>query len=206
MEVQSGTVHRLSLRRLERMTDICYAFALLVLVYIFTDAPDNLTAKERWEFYLSHIQVFTGFVISFLIVVNYWLNHQEYFSYFTGTNKAHTMIELVYLLFLIFTPFWNNFFNQYADAIEPRVILSIDMVFLGLLQYASWRYATKKRRLIGEQDPDDERIKAVGRSMLFMPLVAIIAAAVAYIYVYLWDIVLIALPLALTLKKKKGNG
>ena len=59
----------LSKTRLERITEIFYAFALLILTYTFADIPDNLSSPgDRWGFYLSHNQTFLGFFISFLIV------------------------------------------------------------------------------------------------------------------------------------------
>ena len=193
----------LSKTRLERITEIFYAFALLILTYTFADIPDNLSSPgDRWGFYLSHNQTFLGFFISFLIVAYYWINHQEYFKFFTGTDKVHTMIELVYLMILIFMPYLNRFYEMYPDAIEPKIFLSIDMIVLGLLQYFSWSYATKNRRLVDEAAPSDETIKAIKSGMLLMPALAFVAAVGAYIYPYLWEIVLVVGPIALTARKK----
>jgi len=201
---QTKKVHNaLSLTRLERITDIFYAFALLILTYTFADIPDNLSSSsERWGFYFTHLETFTGFFISFFIVAYYWINHQEYFSFITTTDKVHTFIELVYLMILVFMPYMNRFYEMYPDAIEPRILLSIDMIVLGLLQYFSWSYATKNRRLVGETNPSDETIKAIRSGMLLMPTLALIAAVSVFIYPYLWEIILVVSPIVLTARKK----
>ena len=128
----------LSIRRLERISDIFYAFTLLLLIYTFADVPDNLSSsRDLWDFYLAHLETFTSFAVSFLIVAYYWINHQDYFKYFITTDKTHTFIELFYLMILVFMPFMNRFYDMYLSATEPRILLSVDMVVLGLLQYAS---------------------------------------------------------------------
>ena len=195
--------NQLSLSRLERVSDLFYVFALLLLTYTFADVPKGMeSTRELWEFYLTHLETFTGFLISFLIIAYYWINHQEYFAFFRGTDKAHTFIELGYLMILIFMPFMNRFYEMYPASIVPKILLSVDMLVLGLLQYFSWSYGTKNRRLIDETSPSDEDISLIKKGMLVMPVLALIAAITTLIYPYLWEIVMVVGPLVLTVKKK----
>ena len=76
------------------------------------------------------------------------------------------------------------------------------MIALGLLQYFSWSYGTKKRRLIDESNPSDEDIKFMKKGMLVMPVLALVAAITTLLYPYLWEIVMVVGPLVLTVKKK----
>ena len=193
----------LSLSRLERVSDLFYVFALLLLTYTFADVPAGMeSTRELWDFYLSHLESFIGFLISFLIVAYYWINHQEYFAFFKGTDKAHTFIELIFLMILIFMPFMNRFYEMYPASIVPKLLLSIDMIALGLLQYFSWSYGTKNRRLIDESNPSDEDIKLIKHGMLVMPVLALVAGITTFLYPYLWEIVMVVGPLVLTVKKK----
>ena len=195
--------NQLSLSRLERVSDLFYVFALLLLTYTFADVPAGMeSTRELWEFYLSHLETFTGFLISFLIIAYYWINHQEYFAFFRGTDKAHTFIELCFLMILIFMPFMNRFYEMYPASIVPKILLSVDMLVLGLLQYFSWSYGTRNRRLIDESSPSDEDIKLIKKGMLVMPVLAVIAGTTTLLYPYLWEIVMVVGPLVLTVKKK----
>ena len=193
----------LSLSRLERVSDLFYVFALLLLTYTFADVPAGMeSTRELWDFYLSHLESFIGFLISFLIVAYYWINHQEYFAFFKGTDKAHTFIELIFLMILIFMPFMNRFYEMYPASIVPKLLLSIDMIALGLLQYFSWSYGTKNRRLIDQSNPSDEDIKFIKQGMLVMPVLSLVAGITTFLYPYLWEIVMVVGPLVLTVKKK----
>jgi len=207
----SGTVRRdgapgqLSLTRLARLSDFITAAALLILLATMTFAPRDLTTSEQaWSYISTEIESWITFVISFLIIAYYWINNQVYFSYYTHTDKAHTFLELIYLMCLAVMPFGNQFVGAHSDLFEAKLVASADIVLVGVMQYATWVYATRKNRLVSPGIPDAATRSALGFQALVLPVAAIVAAVAAYFYSFLWELVLIVGPLAATVRNKTG--
>ena len=194
-----------SLQRLARLADFIFAVALLFLLTTVTIAPDGLEDAGARRAYLSaEFGQWAGFVISFILIAFYWISHQQLFSYYVRTDKTHTLLELIFLMCVTIMPFGNHFIGQYYDLYEARLVVSIDLAAVGFMTFLIWSYATKNRRLIGDE-PDDETIAALRKATIVMPITALVAAAAAYFWLYLWEICLLIVPTILTLKKMGGK-
>jgi uncharacterized membrane protein len=199
-KVTSGS---LSLRRLERLSDVVYAAALLILLATMTFAGgEPSTSEDAWIFLTTEFEAWISFVISFLIIAYYWITHQVYFSYYRRTDKAHTFLELIYLMFLAVMPLGNQFVGAHADLFEAKLIASADIVAVGVMQYFTWAYATGKDRLVEPGVPDAATRSALAKEALVLPAAAVIGAIAAYFYAYLWEVVLIIGPLVATTRSK----
>lgn len=197
------TAGSLSLRRLERLSDVVYAAALLILLATMTFAGgEPSTSEDAWIFLTTEFEAWISFVISFLIIAYYWITHQVYFSYYRRTNKAHTFLELIYLMFLAVMPLGNQFVGAHADLFEAKLIASADIVAVGVMQYFTWAYATGKDRLVEPGVPDAATRSALAKEALVLPAAAVIGAVAAYFYTYLWEVVLIIGPLVATTRSK----
>ena len=194
---------QLSLRRLERLSDVVYAVILLLLLATFRFAPaDIATDEEGLEFFFTETEIWVGFAIGFLIVAYYWTTHQKYFSYLVKTNTAHSMLELIYLMALAMVPFSNQFLAAYPTALLPRVWISLDITLVGLMLFFTWSYATKNGRLVATGSLDDSTRTVMGRQALVMPVLAVVAAVAGFFYTYLWDAILVVGPLVVTVRKR----
>lgn len=197
------TAGSLSLRRLERLSDVVYAAALLILLATMTFAGgEPSTSEDAWIFLTTEFEAWISFVISFLIIAYYWITHQVYFSYYRRTDKAHTFLELIYLMFLAVMPLGNQFVGAHADLFEAKLIASADIVAVGVMQYFTWAYATGKDRLVEPGVPDAATRSALAKEALVLPAAAVIGAIAAYFYTYLWEVVLIIGPLVATTRSK----
>lgn len=187
----------LSIRRLERMADLIFAIALVLLLITIDFAPeDSATAEEAYAYFYDQIAQSLGFVISFVIIGYYWITHQEYFSYYTGTNKVHTLIELLFLMTIAGMPFNNHFIAVCPMEVAPRVAISMDIVAAGMLSFLSWSYATAGHRLVDPRTAIPEVVNFMRPQAFVMPLVALIVLAGAFVHPFVWDGVLTAGPLA----------
>ena len=194
---------QLSLARLARLSDIVYAAALLILLATFTFASgEPTTSEEAWAFLAQEFDAWINFAISFLIIAYYWISHQAYFSYYRRTNKTHTMLELVYLMLLAVMPFSNQHMGAHPDLFEPKVIVSVDIFVVGMMQFFIWWYATAKDRLVAPGVPDAATRSALRNGALIMPAIAVVAVVGGYFNVYIWDAVLIIGPIAVTVWQK----
>lgn len=190
---------QLSLTRLTRLSDIVYAAALLILLTTLTfPEGGRTTSQEAWTFLTTEFEAWVTFVISFLIIGYYWIAHQVYFSYYTRTDKAHTFLELICLMFLAVMPFSTQFVGVHGDLFEAKLIASADIFAVGVAQYGAWLYATTNDRLVAPGKPDEAIRSALRTQALMLPGFAVVAAGAAYFYAHLWEVVLIIGPVVAT--------
>jgi len=196
-DVRQRITGELSLDRLERMADIVFAVAILLLLMTLDFASEESSTAEKAFEYLTHNMSQTlGYAISFILVAYYWISHQEYFSYYRSTNKVHTFIELIFLLTIAGMPFNNQFIVAFPTEIAPRLAISSDIVAAGLLTFISWSYATYGNRLVDASEVDPETVRFMRYQALVLPACAIVAAGCAFIHPFAWDIILTIGPLA----------
>jgi uncharacterized membrane protein len=198
---------RLSLRRLERMADIIFAVAILLLLVRMDFAPDDSeTAGDAFAFLWKSMTQTLGFAISFLILAYYWMSHQEYFGHYTSTNRTHTFIELIYLLTIAGMPVNNDFIEAFPMELAPRLAISSDIFFAGMLAFLSWSYAAGGNRLVDAKDVNPELAKFMRHQALVMPACALVAAGAAVLHPFAWDVILFIGPLlAIFLLKKRSK-
>jgi uncharacterized membrane protein len=198
---------QLSLHRLERLTDIVFAFALLFLLATIDFVPEESTSgSEAYAYLFKQIGQNLSFVISFLIIAYYWMTNQEYFAYYTSTNKTHTFIELLYLMTIAGMPFNNHFIAAFPTEVAPRLAISSDIFFAGILAFVSWSYATSGNRLVDANKLNPKLATFMRRQALVMPGMAIVSAGAALLHPYAWDIVLTFGPLiAIFMIKRRGK-
>lgn len=192
----SRVPNQLSLRRLERLADIVFAFAFLMLLATIDFAPeDSASATDAYAYLWKQSAQSLSFVISFLIIAYYWVTHQEYFAYYTSTNKTHTFIELIYLMTIAGMPFNNHFIAAFPTELAPRLAISSDIFAAGILAFLSWYYATTGNRLVDANEIDPKRVTFMRHQALTMPIIAIVAAGAGVLHPFAWDIILTIGPL-----------
>jgi uncharacterized membrane protein len=196
---------QLSLRRLERVSDIVHVVALLALLVSIRFIPAGATNEEATSLVLDQMEPWIGFVVGFLIIGYYWISHQEYFSYYIGTDKGHTWLELLYLVGIATMPLGNQAMAVLPTSYVAMVVVSLEIAFVGVMQYFAWMYATKNNRLVPPGSLDPTRRSEMGRAALLMPVAAVLGAIAGYFYAPLWYVVLIVGPVALSARKKSST-
>jgi uncharacterized membrane protein len=196
-----------SLVRLERVADIVFAVALLLLVVKIDFAPrDSSSAADAYAFLWKNMSQSLGFAISFLLIAYYWISHQEYFSHYTSTNKTHIFFELLFLLAIAGMPVNNDFIAAFPTELAPRFAISSDIFFAGMFTFLSWSYATSGNRLVDPTAMTPETVNFMRRQALVMPAAAIIAAGAALLHPMAWDAVLFVGPiLGMVLIKRRAK-
>ena len=196
---------QLSLPRLERLADIVFAAAFLLLLLSIDLAPEeSVSAVEAYKYLSTQITQTLAFVINFLIIAYYWISHQEYFSYYKSTNKVHMFIELLFLMTIAGMPFNNHFIAAFPAEVAPRLAISSDIFFAGIFTFLSWSYATSGHRLVDGNEMSPELVTFMRRQALNVPVFAVVGAGAAFLNPFAWDVVLTIGPLfALFFIKKR---
>src|SRR5215204_2057977 len=89
------------LERLILFSDAVFAIAitLLVIEIKIPEIPDKELTEDKLLGALGHlIPKFVGFLISFLIIGQYWLVHHRMYSYVTGFTTRLIWLNLLFLL------------------------------------------------------------------------------------------------------------
>jgi len=83
-----------------------------------------------------------------------------------------------------------------------RVLLSTNMVLVGVFSFLSLNYAGNPKHRLLHSDVTDKILKESKRQILTEPAIAILAAGLAYINVIYWDLAFILIPVAFMARKK----
>jgi uncharacterized membrane protein len=138
--------------QLERMilfSDAVFAIAITLMAIelkvpaIITDVTDHKLAGSLAEM----IPKFIGFLISFLIIGQYWTTHHRLFGFVVNYNLRLMWLNLFFLLAVVLMPFTSAFYSEYlVYYLKTPVILYIgNICFLGVMNYLMWRYVSNPR-------------------------------------------------------------
>jgi uncharacterized membrane protein len=199
------------LQRLNRMSDLVFASAMTILIFLLklpTEA--QIDSKATFELYLDEsLPSLYLFLITFLVVAIYWVKDVGQFKHITTTNGTHTWLQLGSLVFLILLPWTNSLLEIKPDNLNVRIIYCLDIFLIGLFSSIAWYYASKNHRLVNA-DIDKKQIFEILEVNLTEPAVALIAIIVVLFFPGFFSITFILIPLLYILQKKirsklKGN-
>jgi uncharacterized membrane protein len=143
--------------QLERMilfSDAVFAIAITLLA-IELKVPaiiHDVTDHKLTESLVEMIPRFIGFLMSFLIIGQYWTIHHRLFGFVVNFNLRLMWLNLFFLLGVILMPFTSAFYSEYISYfLKTPVILYIsNIIFLGLMNYLMWRYVGNQKHALSE--------------------------------------------------------
>ena len=193
--------------RLRFLADIIFVTAMTIMI-LNVDIPEfgHITdAKQLTTFLLKQLNKMWVFFIVFMVISVYWMKHLEHFSVIRIVNQTFIWFQLLFLMSIMLIPFWNTYIEQFPDNIAIKILLSINMVLVGLFSFLSMNYAANpKHRLLLENVTNDE-VREAKRQILTEPAIAILAAGLVFIDPILWDVAFILVPLLFMARKKLIN-
>ncbi len=134
--------HGLEKNRLEALIDGVFAVALTLLV-LDIKLPDDIAAASNealWARLLTLERHFVIYVISFVVIGMYWINHHIQFHFVRQTNRGLIWINLVYLLLVSFLPFATDLIGDHKGLVLPCEIYGLALLALSGVSYAHMRY------------------------------------------------------------------
>jgi uncharacterized membrane protein len=143
--------------QLERMilfSDAVFAIAITLLAIelkvpaIIRDVSDHKLTESLVEM----IPKFIGFLISFLIIGQYWTTHHRLFGYVVNYNLRLMWLNLFFLLAVVLMPFTSAFYSEYISYFlkTPAILYVGNICFLGFMNYLMWRYVSNDRHGLSE--------------------------------------------------------
>jgi uncharacterized membrane protein len=149
----SETLSDTRMSRIGNLSDTIFGFSMTLLVLDLV-VPSSGTAKLLPDL-LSMWPNFFGYLISFALLGIYWRAHLLQFKYIRKSDHNSQWINLIFLWSVTLLPFSTKLLSTYPMDFIPVSIYAGNLVLIGSLQFLQWSYATKDRRLIDAQVPEE---------------------------------------------------
>jgi uncharacterized membrane protein len=144
------------LERLILFSDAVFAIAITLLV-IEIKVPEFAKGETLNESALldklGHlIPKFIGFLVSFLLVGQYWIVHHRLFGYVINFTGRLIWLNLLFLLSVALMPFSTGFYSEYvlSNVMTPVIFYACNIASLGIINFCMWRYISNPKRNISE--------------------------------------------------------
>lgn len=138
------------LERLILFSDAVFAIAITLLIieikipHFDTERP---TQQQVSSGLLHMLPEFIGFMISFVIIGQFWTNHHRLFGYITGYTPGLLWLNLLILFWIVAMPFSNSLIMQYGHLDIVYVWYSLNLSLIALSMYFVWRYIDMHKEL-----------------------------------------------------------
>lgn len=141
-----------SVERIAALSDGVFAFAVTVLV-LDLHLPVNTAIHSEgalWHALRNLAPSFVPYLMSFLTLGIFWVGQQVQLSRFDHGDRDLTWIHLVYLLCVTLIPFSTALLAEFIKYRVALIVYWLNILLLGLVLLASWRYAGKAKLLRSE--------------------------------------------------------
>ncbi|MDD4567080.1 hypothetical protein L21_0379 [Methanoculleus chikugoensis] len=163
--------------RMEALTDGIFAFAMTLLV-LSLNVPEGLhdpSDAAIAAMLVGQIPALFHFFLAFFILASFWIAHHAQVDRIRHIDRTFLWINIAALMFVVLVPFSVSLIGDYPDGTFATVIFEANLLFIGLLFAAQWRYAAHDGRLIR---PGTDIRRGNQRAMV-VPVVSVIAILLA---------------------------
>lgn len=173
------------LERLILFSDAVFAIAITLLV-IEIKIPEfhneEVTDKKILEKLGDLIPKFIGFLVSFLIIGQYWVVHHRMFGYIINFTDRLIWLNIFFLLAVVLMPFSTAFYSEYVlgNTITPIIFYTANISSLGIINFFMLRYISKPERKLTE-NLSQPMARFFSLRSLAVPVIFII-----FLLVYIW--------------------
>lgn len=184
----------LPVNRLIVLSEIIFGLAMSMLVFALEIPELDSSESEFIAVLKDDFEVFLIFLITFILLVIYWLGHVRRFSYIIKTNRTHLFIELLGLFFILILPFTNGLISVHPDYRIIVLVYGINLILIGVFAYWGWSYASHNKQLIKE-DVSKTVIKEIKGELILEPIVVSLSLLIGMIKPSLFNLCMILIPI-----------
>lgn len=173
------------LERLILFSDAVFAIAITLLV-IEIKIPEvhgeAITDKALLHRLAEMIPKFIGFLVSFLLIGQYWIVHHRMFGYVINFTGKLIWLNIFFLLAVALMPFSTGFYSEYVltKTMTPVIFYTANIAALGFINFFMWRYISRP-----EKNLTETLSKAMARFFSYRALtVPVIFIIFAFVYLY----------------------
>jgi len=194
------TLH-LFLKRAHRHDRLCavadgvYAIALTLLV-LDLKVPEvaGITNRQLTADLYHQIPNFVAYVIGFLVVAFFWMNHHRIFQSVTVCDERALRLNLIHLLFISLAPYSASLIGHYEGDRIATIIFSANLGLASLSLIGLGQYVLAKEEW-RRDDATGTWVKVPWWSVYAGPLLALMSIVVSFVSIDAALMLWILLPL-----------
>ena len=143
------------LERLILFSDAVFAIAITLLV-IEIKIPEihekPVTENAVLQKLAELIPKFVGFLVSFLLIGQYWIVHHRMFSFVINFTDRLIWLNILFLFAIALMPFSTGFYSEYVlrGVVTPVIFYTGNIALLGLANFLMWRYLSNQKNNLTE--------------------------------------------------------
>ncbi|MBU0670983.1 MAG: TMEM175 family protein [Patescibacteria group bacterium] len=203
-EENAWTRDRNSAERVKAFSDAVFAIAITLLI-LQIEVPSTLADNDIVKELRNLWPTMLAYLISFLVIGRFWLNHFHLTRYLKKIDKNFIYINLLFLLTVTFLPFPSDLYGTHGDNKIALAIYTITIAFVALMSYVLWWYVYRHQEMV-YSDVDKKVLKYGGLQRLMVPVIFLFCTALIFIndffFVWFWAIyVILAVGINYFLKK-----
>ena len=191
----------LTTQRIEALTDGVFAIAMTLLA-LSLEVPETLQDTPETgvaNFMLQNSHLFLNYIMSFVLLSIFWINHHKQFHFIKRTDRKHLWINLFILMFIASIPFSTSLIGDYPNIQITSIVFEMNMFILGMLFYLNWNYATYNRRLVNK-NLSQEIINVIKNRAFIVPVVSLSAIALSFISPRWSTLIYFSIPIIMSTK------
>jgi len=143
------------LERLILFSDAVFAIAITLLV-IEIKIPEihekPITDNDVLHKLADLIPKFVGFLVSFLLIGQYWIVHHRMFSFVINFTDRLIWLNILFLFAIALMPFSTGFYSEFVlrGVVTPVIFYTANIALLGLANFLMWRYLSNQKNNLTE--------------------------------------------------------
>src|SRR5437762_4478996 len=154
-QLQHELKKEFQLERLILFSDAVFAIAITLLI-IEIKVPvipkEELSEAKVLEALSQLIPKFAGFLVSFLLIGQYWIIHHRMFGFVINYTERLIWLNIFFLFAIVLMPFSTAFYSDYVlrSVVTPIIFYTANIAMLGIVNFFMWRYLSKPDRHLTE--------------------------------------------------------
>lgn len=188
------------------MVDGIFAIAMTLLVLGIT--PPKPAGSEAQAILPGMIfdlipEIFI-FIIAFLILASFWLNHHRHFHFVHSVDSRLLWINILLLISLVFIPFSTDVAGDYPEVRIAVLLFHINILIVGLFFAYQILYISESVHLC---DPETDRnfLQSHYLRSLLIPAVSFVAVIISFVSPSTSLLVYVVLPVGLYFLIRPGS-
>lgn len=192
--------------RLEAISDGIIAIAMTLLVLgLEVPSVHDVPEKELTTYLVDSSHSLVGFVISFLLVGTYWVQHYVLFHYVATVDRPFIALNGLFLLAISFVPFPTGLQATYRHDELAMILYAISQALCGTLLLALWVYATRIGRLV-DASISPQIVAGMTQRLSVTPIVGLAAVGASFVSLDLTRVMFLAIPIAYLSQRAVDGG
>lgn len=185
-----------NLGRILALSDGVFAIALTLLVLNIEvpEIPEDLVTAELPGELLDLWPKFLSYVLSFLVILFYWMAHHSIFGVIRDHDTVLVWLNSLFLMCVAFLPFPTALLGEYGDQQLVVVIYAGSLAVTRLLLSSVWWYVSGKPHL-AEIDMDASIRRIFHIRAWAIPTIFLVSIAISFLSVtaavYSWLLLVI---------------